>query len=89
MKRDGNKKDGKHYWSLPTQGAWIETDMIGTDFDMTTSLPTQGAWIETLEDRIKLDENGSLPTQGAWIETRHVHPLQGCCKVAPYTGSVD
>ena len=33
--------------SLPTRGAWIETNQVFADFYFKTSLPTRGAWIET------------------------------------------
>ena len=32
--------------SPPTQGAWIEIELVYQDADTQTSPPTQGAWIE-------------------------------------------
>ena len=75
--------------SLPTQGAWIEIQVVFLYPKSERSLPTQGAWIEIIQCTTMTSMKKSLPTQGAWIEMSIISCQDVSEYVAPYTGSVD
>ena len=60
--------------SLPSQGAWIEINLVKACDDGDMSLPSQGAWIEINMLRYIDRFDKSLPSQGAWIEISLTQP---------------
>ena len=50
--------------SLPSRGAWIETDTISNFLSCSSSLPSRGAWIETINESLKADKEIVAPLAG-------------------------